>query len=402
MKVVIVILLSLALVFGGGLLVYGAVSYGGPATTVTLDLGDLLPPVAPNAYAHEIAEVIATRVKNDPNVGYRNTFFTDTNPSKNPEIFAAEADGWYDVFGKSDASKSILTRYSGADLVGNLLVPITYNHNRAKQFCMAAHFEVEAGGRISYSDKLRIRVQVAPFAVDEVQRSLAWAGGTTSSSAIFRLYYNDQQLESTSFSAIDSYDEDTGTYGEVSLSRPSESGRDRDLDREVPYKTFDLLNLPIYLGGVDKNDDSPLDSSVVDGDSVRITPPTEAAPYYVLTFSEDYQKAQTEANRNGRLGQALGGKTAGIDIKSIEKADFTVEIWEDGVLRRVSADFSVKAKIKKDEGDAKISMTYQFYYDDKSCDLYSVVESVGWTQYLSAANKQEFAAAKSAWNKEAK
>ncbi len=399
MKTAIIIILCIAIALGGGLLIYGSTL---DSASLGLQLGELLPPDQPDAFAHGIAEKIATKVKNDPNTGYANTFFPETNPSKDPAIFAAEVDGWYDVFGKKDAANSILTRYSGADLVGNLIVPITYNQNRSKQFCMASHFEINAGGSKSISDNLRVRVQIEPFAVDGVYISRAWAGSQTSSASGLVVYYNDQQLtRKTPFGAIKSYDEKTGTYDMV-FGKPKEESRDRDLDREVPYKTFDLLNLPIYLGGVDKNDDSPLDSSVVDGDSVRITPPTEAAPYYVLTFSEDYQKAQTEANRNGRLGQALGGKTAGIDIKSIEKADFTVEIWESGVFRQLTVKFVVNATINGKMGKADIDMSYKFYYDNKSCDMFSLIEQADWVKYLSDENKQEFATRKSAWITEEK
>ena len=397
MKTAIIIILCIAIALGGGLLIYGSTL---DSASLGLQLGELLPPDQPDAFAHGIAEKIATKVKNDPNTGYANTFFPETNPSKDPAIFAAEVDGWYDVFGKKDAANSILTRYSGADLVGNLIVPITYNQNRSKQFCMASHFEINAGGSKSISDNLRVRVQIEPFAVDGVYISRAWTGSQTFSASGLVVYYNDQQLtRKTPFGAIKSYDEKTGTYDMVFGKPTKEESRDRDLDREVPFKTYDLLTFPIYLGGADKNDNSPLDSSVVDGSTVSVTAPTESAPYYVLTFSEDINKAQTKANLYDRLNEALGGKMSDI---TLEKADFTVEIWESGVFRQLTAKFVVNATINGKTGKADIDMSYKFYYDNKSCDIFSLIEQADWVKYLSDENKQEFATRKSAWITEEK
>ena len=391
MKTAIIIILCIIIALSGGLLIYGATL---ESASLGLELGELLPPDNPNEFAHGIAQKIATKVKNDPNKSYADTFFPETNPSKDPAIFAAEVDGWYDVFGKQDPANSILTRYSGADLVGNLLVPLTYNQNRSKQFCMATHFEINAGGSKTVSDNLRVRVQIEPFAVDGVYISRAWAGSQTNSAASMYVYYNDQQLiYKTPIGAIESYDEKTGNY-EVVFGKPSKETRDRDLDREVPYKTYDLLTFPIYLGGSDKSDNSPLDSSVVDGSTVSITAPTESTPYYVLTFSEDMQKAQTGANLYDRLNEALGGKMSDI---TLEKADFTVEIWESGVFRQLTAKFTVDAKIGGKQGKAEIDMSYKFYYDNKSCDMFTLIEQADWVKYLNAANKQEFAERKSTW-----
>ena len=392
MKTAIVIILSIIIAFGGGLLIYGATL--GDATTMSTDLGELLPPENPAEFASGIATEIETRVRYDTNRGYAETFFPETNPSKDPAIFAAEVDGWYDVFGKSDPATSILTRYSSADLVGNLLVPITYNHNRSNQFCMVSHYEIKASGSKIVSDNLRVRVQVAPFAVDGVYISRAWAGSSASSAAGMTVYYNDQQLSyKMPFGAITDYDEENGEY-DMNIGKPKKESRDRDLDREVPYKTYDLLNFPIYLGGADKNDNSPLDSSVVLGSSVKITAPTEKKPYYTLGFSEDVEKAQTSRNLYDRLNEALGGKMSEI---TLEKADFTVEIWESGVFRQLNAKFAVNAKINGKKGEAEVDMSYKFYYDNKSCDIFALIEQADWVKYLSAANKTEFDQRKAAW-----
>ena len=53
MKVVIVIVLSVLLVLSVGLLAYGSTLSN--KVTFDPDLGDLLPPVAPDEYAHDIA-----------------------------------------------------------------------------------------------------------------------------------------------------------------------------------------------------------------------------------------------------------------------------------------------------------------------------------------------------------
>ena len=396
MKKVIVIILAILIAASGGLLVYGATL--GDAKTLEMSYGELLPPDNPAAFAHGIAEQIDTRVRYDQNTGYRDTFFPETNPSKNPEIFAVEADGWYDVFGATDSSKSILTRYAGtADLVGNLIVPITYNQNRAKQFCMTTHYEVKASGKRSVSDNVRIRVQIAPFAADAVYLARAWAGSAMSSAASLYVYYGNQQFEyKSALGAIQDYDAATGNYT-VAFGNPSEQSRDRDLDREVPFKTYDLLNLPIYLGGKDKNDSSPVDSSVVDASTVSIVAPTNKTPYYVLTFSEDLEKGQSSANLNDRLNKALGGKMSNMTLK---QANFTVEIWESGVFRQVNAHFVVNAKMSGKQSDVEIDMTYKFYYDNKSCDIFSLIEQVGWEKYLSGENKAEFDERKAAWSKE--
>ncbi len=392
MKTAIIIILSIIIAFGGGLLIYGATL--GDATTMSTDLGELLPPENPVEFASGIATEIEQRVKYDTNRGYAETFFPETNPSKDPAIFAAEVDGWYDVFGKSDPATSILTRYSGADLVGNLLVPITYNHNRSKQFCMVSHYEIKASGSKIVSDNLRVRVQVAPFAADGVNISRAWAGSSSSSAAGMTVYYNDQQLSyKMPFGAITDYDEEKGEY-DMNIGKPKKESCDRDLDREVPYKTYDLLNFPLYLGGEDKNDNSPLDSSVVLGSSVNITAPTEEKPYYTLTFSEDVEKAQTSRNLYDRLNEALGGKMSEI---TLEKADFTVEIGESCVFRKLNAKITVNAKINGKKGEAEVDMSYKFYYDNKSCDIFALIEQADWVKYLNAANKTEFEERKATW-----
>ena len=392
MKTAVIVVLCIAIAFGGGLLIYGATL--GAATSLGLHLGELLPPDAPDAYAHGIAEYIATGLKEDKNVTYKNTFYPETNPSKDPAIFAVEEDGWYDVFGKANSANSVLTRFSGANLVGNLITPVTYNQNRCKQFCMNSHFEINSAGGTVVSDNYRVRVQIAPFQVDGVYISRAWAGSQFNSAASMYVYFNNQQLEyQSAVGAIESYDPATNDF-KVAFGAPSKTKRDRDLDREVPYKTYDLLTLPIYLGGEDKDDSSPVDSSVVDGSTVSVTAPTEKTPYYVLTFSEDLSKAQIADNLNERLNKALGEKMSKI---TLEKADFVVEIWESGVFRQVSAKFIVNAKINGKQGSAEIDMSYKFYYDDDACNIYSLIEDADWVKYLNDASKAEFQTGKAAW-----
>ena len=381
MKTFLIVILSIILALSGGLLVYG-ITLGDPINFGSMDLGELLPPENPDAFAHGIAEQIVTRVAFDPNVEYAKTF-TD-NPGKDPARFAAEVDGWFDIFGKNDPSTSILTRYKndGAGLVANLIVPMTYNENRCTQFCMTSHFEIRAGRSVTYSDNRRVHKQVEPFAADCVYLSRVWPGYSEGSSASFRVYYNTQQLEFASIGVIDDYHEDTGAY-EVKIGAPTtRTTRDRDLVREQPYKTYDLLTFPIWLG------DKDVDPSVIDGNSVVLTTPTETVPYYTLTFSEDLSKAQTKENKNDRLNEALGGQMSGITIK---KADFVVEFWDSGVFRRLTANFVVDATINNKKGEAEIAMDYKFYYDNKSCDIYSLIESVGWQKkYFNKKNKEEF------------
>ena len=82
---------------------------------------------------------------------------------------------------------------------------------------------------------------------------------------------------------------------------------------------------------------------------------------------------------------------------TLKKADFTVEIWESGVFRQLSAKFTVNAKINGKQGDAEVDMSYKFYYDNKSCDIFALIEQADWVKYLSAANKTEFDQRKAAW-----
>ena len=72
MKVVIVVILSLVLALSGGLLIYGA-TLGDPVSFGS-DLGDLTPPNNPDAFAHGIAEWIATQANADDEDGYGATF----------------------------------------------------------------------------------------------------------------------------------------------------------------------------------------------------------------------------------------------------------------------------------------------------------------------------------------
>ena len=382
MKKALIIILSILIAASGGLLVYGA-TLGDPITFGAVD-GELLPPVNPDVYAKGIAEWVSLYSETNNH----HTLNVATNPSKDPAKFAAEVDGWYDVFGKADPSTSILVRYSGADLVANLMVPITYNQNRAKQFCMASAYMINAENEVSYSDNLRIRVQPRPAYVDYYYRSSAWTGSPLTSLSSLRIRFNDQALKSIG-NNVQSYDPDTGVY-DVKYKPPTRESTDGELDREVPFKTYDLLNLPIYLGdGDDKSNDyyAKIDSSVVDGSSVRLSVPTDAVPYYILTFSEDLTTAQCKENTQDRLNKTLGGQMKDITIK---KADFVVEIWECGLFRRVTADFLVHATISGKSADATIQMEYKFYYDDEHCDLISYIEGSGWAQYFSASNKELF------------
>ena len=382
MKKAIVVILCILIAFGGGLLVYGATL--GDAVTVGAILGELVPPEDPDCYAHGIAEWIAEYSTAD----YHHTLNVAYNPSKNPEFFAAEVDGWYDVFGKADPSTSILERYTGADLVAYLMIPVTYNHNRCKQFCMSSKYVITAEDQVSYSDNLRIRHQFKPAYVNVFYRSCAWTGAPITSFSSVRARYRDQSLKSLN-NMVDGFDEETGVY-DVKYRKPKSEWTDGELDREVPFKTYDLLSFPIYLGdGEDKANDinAKIDSSVVDGASVVLTAPTEAKPYYTLTFSEDLVHAQCKENTEDRINQVFGGQMKDITVK---KADFVVEIWECGLFRQVSADIEVNAKIAGSQGDATIKMDYKFYYDDKNCDVESMITSLGWVQYLNADNKAVF------------
>ena len=148
------------------------------------------------------------------------------------------------------------------------------------------------------------------------------------------------------------------------------------------------MNIPLYLGGGDKKDsdyDAKVESDVIDGATVTVTNPTKEQPYYTLTFSEDLTAAQRKENVYDRLNEALGGKMSNITIK---KADFKVEIWDCGLFRQLSADFTVNAKISGKQADAEIKMDYKFYYDDYNCDVVRLIEKEGWTQYLSSGNQE--------------
>ncbi len=372
MKKVLVIVLSVLIALCGALLSYGATLNGEIQTNQ--NLGDLLPPVNPDAYAEGIAEWIRLNAVSHE----RSDLLPETNPSKDPAVFAAEIDGWYDVFGKKNEALSVLNRFEGSSLAGNLIVPLVYNMNRAKQFCMVSHIEVFAGNKRTFSDNMRVRAQIEPFAFDRFYRALSWTGSSIASFASLRVGFADQTFVAQN--TVSSYDKKSGTYV-YQFGKPQESSRDRELDREIPYKTYGLISLPIYLG------DWEVDCSVVDGKSVRVDYPSDNAPYYVLSFSEDIEKAGIPENTENRLNRSLGGKMRNITIK---KADFTVEIWESGVFRRIGANFTVNAKIGGRQGDAEIEAEYKFYYDDASCDIIRLIESVGWEKYLSAANKEEF------------
>lgn len=161
------------------------------------------------------------------------------------------------------------------------------------------------------------------------------------------------------------------------------------------YKTQDMLCFPIDFG--DKSGQHPVDNSVVDGSTVVLTEPTAEKPYYTLTFSEDPNTAQTEANLYDRLNEVLGNQMSEITIK---QADFTYEIWECGLFRQATVHMVVNAKIGGKKGDAEIDMNYKFYYDDYACDVVRLIGSIGWEEYLSDANRAEFESRKKNYNEE--
>ena len=72
---------------------------------------------------------------------------------------------------------------------------------------------------------------------------------------------------------------------------------------------------------------------------------------------------------------------------TIKQANFDVDIWECGLFRQATVNFLVDAKINGKQGDASISMTYKFYYDDDSCDIGKYILRDGWEEYLTAENK---------------
>ena len=385
MKKVVVIILSVILTLEAGLLIYGGVTFGSSAS-YEADLGELLPPEKPDAYASQIAEWIALYAESNNH----RTLSAEFNKGKNPETFAAEVDGWFDVFGAADPSTSILTRYKDdpAGLVANVLVPVTYNHNRATQFRMTNHFEIRADGQVSYSDNTRAKKQPRPAYVDFYYLSLAWTG--SSGFANLRARFSTQQLNSL-LNPISSYNASTGAY-DYQLSKPQKKSTEGDLDREVPFKVYDLLNIPIYLGGGDDKTNGTdcealVESDVIDGSTVVVTEPTTQKPYYTITFSEDITAAQRTENVYARFNETLGGKMKDITIK---KADFEVEIWECGLFRQLNIKFEINAKINGKQGDATIDMNYKFYYDDYNCDVVRLIANEGWEQYLNASTREKF------------
>ena len=380
MKKAIVIILCVILALSGGLIVYGAVTFGGSASFVAADLGELLPPEEPNAYAHELAEWIALYAEEKGLY----TLSAATNPAKDPSVFAAETDGWYDVFGKADPSTNLAIRHTGADLAAYMLVAVAYNHNRAKQFRMASHIVTRASGKTSYSDNTRIRSYFKPTVLNRFDLSLAWTGSSFSSFATLRAAYNDQRIVSSG-NLVQSYDAATGAYA-YQLNKPTVEPRDGD-PQETPFVTYNLLTLPLYLGGGDSSAETAtarVDGSVIDGSTVVLTAPTDAKPFYTLSFSEDVTKAQIPENTENRLDASLGGKMSDITIR---KADFEAEIWDCGLFRQMTARFEINAKIKGKQSDAVIEMNYSFYYDDYNCDVERLFSEGGWDQYLSEENR---------------
>ena len=380
MKKALIIALSLLLILNVALLAYGA-TLGNEITAGMADLGDLVPPENPREYAHAFAEWVSENATADN--GYH-TLSVAYNPSKSPDKFAAEVDGWYDVFGEADPSSSILARYEGAALAANLIVPVTYNHNRVKQFRMASHIEVKAGGDAIISDNVRVRVQPEPARIDKFYLSLAWTGKRFTSFATCRGGFGDQAF--TVRNMITEYDGEQGAYT-YKFGKPSIESRSTAPEREIPAKTYDLLSFPIFLGtGAKAEEDinAVVDYSVIDGATVKVTAPTEEKPYYTLIFSEDPDTAQRKENLdylNGTLGDQMSNIT-------INKADFVVEIWESGLFRQVTADFDFNAKINGKQGDATASMTYRFYYDDAACDIVRYIEDAGIDKYLSEKNRE--------------
>ncbi len=393
MKKVLIVLLSVLLALSSGLLVYGATQNVGNSGFSAANLGDLLPPEAPYAGIPELAEWIREHGEEH---GLKTLL--STNPYKTTEDFATEANGWFDVFGDIDPSNSMLTRTSGAALAGNLLVAVIYNHNRTRQYCMASYIEVNAGKRTMYSNNLRVREHPEPQCVDRYYLSLTWTGTPITSYATLRPGFNDQSFSSSAM--IQGYDPKTGEYEyKLGKAKESDSPRDPYIDSEFPYKTFGLLSLPIYLGEGSGSNGGAVDCSVIDGGTVTVTEPTEQKPYYTLTFSEDLVNAQRDENKLDRFRRAIGGDMSGVNNITIKKADFVFEIWGCGLLRQVTANFDINAKVGGQQGDATAAMSYKFYYDDYNCDIIRLIESVGWQKYLNDTNREKFEAWKERKNK---
>ena len=385
MKKALIIIIVVLMIPEIALLVYGAAFLSAEIST-SFDMNvELVAPDNPDRYAAEIAEWIALYSESNDHP----TLNVATNPSKNPETFAAEVNGWFDVFGKADPSTSIPLRYAGtAELVPNLILPVTYNHNRCAQYCMLAHYELSAGSKKVYCDKRRVRYQPQAATMENAYLSLTWTGNSLLSPADFRTSFGTQKLVSDT-TTVTGYENNSYVYHLE--SNPTVTTRpDQELEREVPWKAFDMLCIPIWLGGGEDPAThyyATVDSYIVDGSSVRLAEPTEEKPYYVLTFSEDLVQAQRAENKEDRLNRALGKAMKNITIK---KADFVVEIWECGLFRQITANFDVDATVSGNKGAAKISMTYRFVYDDYSCDIVRIIDELGWRKFLNRENRKLF------------
>ena len=382
MKTVLIVILSIMLAVSGGLLIYGTTF--GVASDSGFSFGDYTEPVNPEEYASAIAEWIVLNAKDNP------TLMAATNPSKDPAKFAVEVNGWYDVFGKADPSTSILVRHSGADLVPYLLIPVTYNHNRSKQYCLSYHYEVEASGAKIITDGIRLRIQPSPAKTECYYRSYVWSGtaGVTSPVTV-KLEFGWQKFRQNQLkSYVESYDPETHEYARNLKYGSVEKRKDTDIEREVPYKVYSLVLLPIYVGsGADQKEDATAEitSSVIDGSTVTMTMPNDEKPYYTLSFSEDIQAAQCPENTEDCLNKALGERMKYITIK---RADFHVEIWPCGLFRHATASFTVNAEINGKQGDAEIKMDFGYYYDDDSCDIVKyILEDGCWESKMSDENK---------------
>ena len=339
MKKVLIIVISILLAFGVGLLGYG-VSLGSVKPYIPERSGVLAPPPADIYMQGETPyDVSASLVKN-------------------------------------------LTTTQAADTI----LAVTYNSLMAERYYFNCHVEGRVGKKFSCSDYFRILQR----GEDYFYQALTYTG-TGSNVGVRHSAIGLTRMDSTTFSVV--YDVDTKKFDFTFSKHPKVRDAKPGAFSRVPSRVYGLFGLPISFG--EKADS--VDYSVMTGATVSVIKPSESAPFYTLLVKLDPAAVNASQGTISNLNEETDNSMEKIKVSSYE---LRFEIWESGLFRAIDMEAELTATVKGEEGTCKFTRTYEFSYDAKAASILTHIEQAGWENDVKPADLEMLRAREAGYNKD--
>lgn len=276
-----------------------------------------------------------------------------------------------------------LTTTQAADAI----LAVVYNSLMAERYYFNCHVEGRVGKKFSCSDYFRILQR----GEDYFYQALTYTG-TGANIGVRHSAIGLTRMDSTTFSVV--YDVDTKEFDYTFSKHPKVRDSNPGAFSRVPYRIYGLFGLPLCLIG---GEGAAVDYSVMTGAAVSVIKPDDSAPFYTLLVKLDPAAVNASQGTINFLNEETNNQMEDINVSSL---DFRFEIWESGLFRAIDMETELTATAGGQTGESKITRTYEFSYDAKAASILTHIEQAGWENDVKPADLEMLRAREAGYNKD--